>query len=76
MTSYDFYKKEDEYMNRLAFLNSYIKECTYANIFVMGDLNADISDDKSLFGQHLKQFCHDSKLILSSMKFLPVDSYT
>ena len=60
----------------LTFFNSYVKECTYAKIFVMGDLNAEISDDKSLFGQHLKQFCHDSKLILSSMKFLPVDSYT
>jgi len=39
-TPYDCYKNEDEYMNRLAFLNYYIKECTYANIFVMGDLNA------------------------------------
>lgn len=63
-------------MNRLAFLNSYIKECTYANIFVMGDLNPDISDDKSLFGQHLLQFCQDSKLVLSSMNFLPAGSYT
>ncbi|CAJ1050753.1 uncharacterized protein LOC114150994 [Xyrichtys novacula] len=42
----------------------------------MGDLNADISDDKSLFGWHLMQFCHDSKLVLSSKKFLPVDSFT
>lgn len=42
----------------------------------MGDLNADISDDKSLFGQHSIQFCKDSKLVLSSKNILPVDSYT
>ena len=27
----------------------------------MGDMNADISDEKSLFGQHLIRFCQDSK---------------
>ena len=44
-----------------------IKENAYTFIFIVGDMNADISDKKSLFGQHFcVQFCEDSKLVLSS----------
>lgn len=42
----------------------------------MGDFNADISDEKSMFGQHLTQFCQDKKLQLSSKAFLSSDTYT
>ena len=42
----------------------------------MGDLNADISDEKSLFGRHLIQFCHDNKLILTSSVLLPATTFT
>ena len=42
----------------------------------MGDMNADISEEKSLFGQQLIRFCQDSKLALSSKILLPVDRYT
>lgn len=63
-------------MNKLAFIGSNIRESEYQSIFVLGDLNADISDTNSLFGQHLTQFCNDSKVMLSTKELLPVDSYT
>lgn len=39
-------------------------------------MNADIADDKSLFAVHLKQFCDEKSLILSSQVLLPKESYT
>uniref|UniRef100_A0A3P9ND53 Reverse transcriptase domain-containing protein n=1 Tax=Poecilia reticulata TaxID=8081 RepID=A0A3P9ND53_POERE len=32
----------------------------------VGDMNADVTDCKSLFANHLKQFCSTNELILSS----------
>lgn len=52
-TPYKCLQNENEYLNRLAFMRSFIKEIECACIFIMGDMNADISDDNSLFGQHL-----------------------
>ncbi len=44
--------------------------------FIVGDLNADVSDDNSLFAGHLHNFCDDNDLILSSKDILPRDSFT
>ena len=52
-TPYECYKNYDEYINRLGFISLYIKENAYTCIFIVGNMNADISDKKSLFGQHL-----------------------
>lgn len=41
---------EDEYIQRLAFIGSFIEESECTCIYVMGDFNADVSDVKSLFG--------------------------
>lgn len=62
-------------INRLAFRSLYIKETANTCIFIVGDMNADISNEKSLFGQHLEQFCQDSKMILSSKVLLSADSH-
>ena len=75
-TPYDCHKNEEEYLDRLAFIGSFIEESAYTNIYVMGDMNADVADDKSIFGQRLIQFCQDNKLVLSSKILLPVESYT
>ena len=75
-TPYECSKNEDEYINRLAAISSFIKENAYTCVYVVGDWNSDISDRKSLFGQLLIQFCEDNKLILSSKERLPSDSYT
>ena len=75
-TPYESHNNEDLYLERLAFLNAFIEETEYSSIYLMGDLNADISDEKSLFGRHLTQFCHDNKLILTSSVLLPATTFT
>uniref|UniRef100_A0A3B3C5M5 Reverse transcriptase domain-containing protein n=1 Tax=Oryzias melastigma TaxID=30732 RepID=A0A3B3C5M5_ORYME len=40
----------------------------------IGDLNSDISDCASAFGNHLKQFCEDNGLTLSTGILLPEDN--
>ena len=47
--------------------------CTY--FFIVGDLNADVSDNHSAFAKHIVQICSDNGLILSSKVLLPDDSY-
>lgn len=44
--------------------------------FIVGDLNADASDDHSVFAKHVMQFCSDIGLILYSKVLLPDGSYT
>lgn len=38
-------------------------------------MNADISDNRSVFAKHLNNLCTDNNLILFSRKLLPLDSY-
>ncbi|KAL7381375.1 hypothetical protein ABVT39_004885, partial [Epinephelus coioides] len=75
-TPYECSSNEDEYLQKLAFIGSFIEENECTRIYVMGDLNADISDRKSVFGRYLVEFCHDNKLLLTSKIHLPTDSYT
>ena len=37
-------QNEDEYLNRLAFISSFISDNPSTSVFVVGDMNADISD--------------------------------
>lgn len=48
----------------------------YNCVFTGGDMTADISDTRSLFGQHLIQFCHNNNLVLFTKEKLPPDSHT
>ena len=73
---YECTLNEDEYLNRLACIMSFIQENASTCIYVVGDQNADISDDNALFGNHLLQFCTEYGLILSSKALLPSNSYT
>ena len=59
-TPYESYDHEDEFLNRLAFIQSFIEDNSSSCVFIMGDFNADMSD-KSLFAQHLQQFCNETK---------------
>lgn len=72
-TPYECCQNEDGYMSRLALLSSIIKESECTCIFIVRDMNADISNENILFGQHLIRFCQDNKLALSSQKLLPID---
>ena len=73
---YEKYRNEREYINRLAFIKSYIDELPTTCVYVVGDLNSNISNARSLFSRHLQDFCTESELILSSKELLPDTSFT
>ena len=75
-TPYECKDNEDDYLFKLAFINSFIQDNQCTCIYVVGDWNADISDCSSLFAKHLIQFCDDNVLTLSSQVLLPDDSYS
>ena len=75
-TPYECLQNEDEYLNRLAFINSFIADNHSTSVYVVGDMNADLSDKNSLFAKHLAHFCEESNLLFSSQLLLPSDSYT
>lgn len=61
--------------NRLAFINSLIQDTT-SRIYVIGDMDADISYTSSLFANHMAPFCKENHFLLSSEVLLPHVSYT
>ena len=69
-------QNEDEFMHRLGFISSFIMDNSCTSVYVVGDMNADLSDSKSLFANHMLRFCDDNNIILSSQKLLPPDSYS
>uniref|UniRef100_A0A8C6PWR0 Reverse transcriptase domain-containing protein n=1 Tax=Nothobranchius furzeri TaxID=105023 RepID=A0A8C6PWR0_NOTFU len=73
---YESHQNEDEYLAKLGFLSSFISQCEFNCVFIVGDMNADISDTRSTFGQHLIQFCVNNNLVLTSKERLPADSHT
>lgn len=75
-TPYECADHVDEYINRLAFLMTFIQDTDCSCVYIVGDMNADISDDRSSFGNHLKHFCSENGLVLSSQVLLPNESYT
>lgn len=75
-TPYECIQNEAEYLNRLAFIYSFIQCSNTSCIYVIGDMNADIADRNSLFANHMIQFCQDNSLKLSSQEFLPSNTYT
>ena len=57
-------------------LQSILSELDTTCVSILGDWNADISDDSSIFAGHLRQFCSDTGLLLSDEVNLPSDTFT
>ena len=75
-TPYECQHNEEDYVNKLGFISSYLQNECLTNIFIVGDMNADISDKRSIFANHLNHLCTDNNLVLSSRELLPAESYT
>ena len=45
-------------------------------MYIIGDFNADLSDNNSLFARDLIEFCNENKLFLTSQLLLPNSSFT
>ena len=59
-TPYECYENEGEYLNNLATIASVVEELETTCVYIIGDFNPDIADDRSLFARHLKSFCDDN----------------
>ena len=75
-TPFESRHNEDEFLNRLGFINSFISDHPSSCIFIVGDMNSDLSDNNSMFAKHIVQFCEDNNLILSSQLLLPSNSFS
>lgn len=75
-TPYESHQNEEKYLNRLASINSFISASSSTSVFIVADMNADLSDQGSLFAKHMLQFCDDNNLVISSHKLLPAGSYS
>ena len=67
---------DDLFLECLGFLSSTIEELDCTCITIIGDWNADVSNDNHQFGNYLNQFCSDIGLITSSELKLPENSFT
>ena len=75
-TPCDSYANENEYLNRLAHISTIVDELDTTCVYVVGDYNADMSDNRSLFANHMANFCQENGFVLSSVQMLPLDSFT
>ena len=64
------------FLNVFGFLAATIEELDCTCIIIIGDWNADVSNDKHQFGNYVNKFCSDIGLIISSELKLPEDSFT
>lgn len=59
-----------------SWLMSFIQDNASTCVFIVGDMNANVSDGNSLFSNQLLQCCSGNGLFLSSKMLLPKNSYT
>ena len=73
---YECRDNEESYLDNLGTINTIIDELDCTCISILGDWNSDISNMTSLFGNHVRLFCTENNLILSSEHFLPGGTFT
>ena len=73
---YECRDNEESYLDNLGTIKTIIDELDCTCISILGDWNSDISDRTSLFGNHVRLFCTENNLILSSEHFLPDGTFT
>ncbi len=57
---------ESDFFNGLARVTAVVDELDSSWVYIIGNLNADIGDDRSTFGNHLQHFCVENGFVLSS----------
>ena len=70
-------ENEEDYINCLSTLLSYMDDLDNTNFIFIGDWNANIRNSgTTTFKAHLLDFCSENKLLLSSKCLLPNSTYT
>ena len=72
---YECRLNNDIYMENLV-LQSILDDIDVTCVSILGDWNADFDDSRSTFDAHLKQFCIDTGLVISSENCLPSGTFT
>ena len=67
---------EEEYLTKLGQLSAVIDDIDTTCITVVGDFSANAAGADSCFWNHLRQFCLDNNLTISTVSMLPGDSFT
>ena len=77
---YESNANEDEYIEKLSMLDSFIQSVNHPSYAIVGDFNSNISSINgrinSKFGKLVIDFCEQNSTVLSSQIMLPIDSYT
>ena len=73
---YQCSENEDIYLENFGIIKAIIDELECRCISLVGDWNSNISDSASLFGNHVRSFCSENNLLLSSETYLPSDTFT
>ena len=68
---------EDEYLNCLGCIKTFVEEINCTNFIIIGDWNANLGNGGTkLFQPFMSDFCDENQLIISSKVLLPSDTYT
>ena len=77
---YESNDNEDEFIEKLGLLESYIQNVENSTFAIIGDFNSNIKPTngrvKSKFAKFVFDFCDQNALTLASQNMLPSDSYT
>ena len=77
---YEKNENEEEFLDKLSLLESYIETVGHSAYAIVGDFNSNISivngRVNSKFGKYVVDFCDSNSLILTSQKLLPDNSHT
>lgn len=73
---YECYDNYDEYFNYLHKLGTIMSNSNTPYIYVIGDLNSNISNPNSRFAKELRSFCTKQCMSISDELCLPNDCYT
>ena len=74
---YQCNENEEEYVNCLSGIRTFIEDLDNTNFLIIGDWNANLGNSgTTLFKSFMLDFCNDNQLVVSSKHFLPDSTYT
>ena len=74
---YQCMQNQDQYIDNLWNIYSFIESINTTNFMIIGDWNANLGiSGNALFRPIMEEFCNENNLIISTKKLLPQDSHT
>ena len=74
---YQCIQNQEQYVDNLWNIYSFIESINTTNFMIIGDWNANLGiSGNSLFGPIMEDFCTENNLIISTKRLLPPDTYS